>query len=120
MDADELIDDYLVQKINRTEHGDSRLAILYGPFTGRQVWYDQQLDWDQFGGNDNPSTYSNRRTKQQKSHKAVRRIRPIKGDSHGPPLTTSYDKNILPKRAHNQARPTRQRTKFVNRVTIIC
>ncbi len=29
---------------------------------------------------------------QQKSHKAVRRSRPIKGDSHGPPLTTSYDK----------------------------
>ncbi len=31
MDADELIDDYLTQKINRTKHEAGRLASLYGP-----------------------------------------------------------------------------------------
>ncbi len=58
MDADELIDDYLAQKINRTEHEAVDWQSYTDPFTGRQVWYDQQLDWDQFGGNDDPSTYS--------------------------------------------------------------
>ncbi len=54
MDADELIDDYLAQKINRTEHEAVDWQAYTDPFTGRQVGYDQQLDWDQFGGNDNP------------------------------------------------------------------
>ncbi len=58
MDADELIDDYLAQKINRTEHETEDWQSYTDPFTGHQVWYDQQLDWDQFGGNDDPSTYS--------------------------------------------------------------
>ncbi len=50
MDADELIDDYLTQRINRTEHETVDWQSYTDPFTGRQVWYDQQLDWDRFGG----------------------------------------------------------------------
>ncbi len=58
MDAEELIDDYLTRRINRTEHETEDWQSYTDPFTGRQVWYDQQLDWDQFGGNDDPSTNS--------------------------------------------------------------
>ncbi len=54
MDADELIDDYLTPKINRTKHEAVDWQAYTDPFTGRQVWYDQQLDWDQFGGNGRP------------------------------------------------------------------
>ncbi len=74
MDANELIDDYLTQKINCTEHEAVDWQSYTDPFTGRQVWYDQQLDWDQFGGKDDPLTYSNRRSKQQKSHKQYKEV----------------------------------------------
>ena len=58
MDAEELVDKYLAEKVNRTEYETEDWQSYMDPFTGRTVWYDQQLDWDYFGSNDKPLTYT--------------------------------------------------------------
>ncbi len=58
MDAEELVDKYLAEKVNRTNHETVDWQSYMDPFTRRKVWYDQELDWDFFGGNDDPSTYT--------------------------------------------------------------
>ena len=56
MDTEELVDEYLAERVNRTEHETEDWQSYMDPFTGRTVWYDQQLDWDLLGGHDDPST----------------------------------------------------------------
>ncbi len=80
MDADELINDYLAQKIDRTKHEAVDWQAYTDPFTGRQVWYDQELDWDTIWWQRRSfDIFENRRSEAMKSHKAVRRSRPYKG-----------------------------------------
>ena len=56
MDAEELVDKYLAEKVNCTEYETGDWQSYTDPFTGRKVWYDQQLDWDWLGGHDDPLT----------------------------------------------------------------
>ena len=58
MDTEELVDEYLTERIKRAEYETGDWQSYTDPFTGRKIWYDQQLDWDYFGGNDDPSTFS--------------------------------------------------------------
>ncbi len=58
LDTEELVDEYLAKRVNHTDDAMVDWQSYTDPFTGRKVWYDQELDWDYFGGNDDPSTWT--------------------------------------------------------------
>ncbi len=44
LDAEELIDEYLAERVNHTDHAMEDWQPYTDPFTGHKVWYNQELD----------------------------------------------------------------------------
>ncbi len=53
MDVDELIEEFLVEHVNTVaNHPSDQWWFYIDPFTGKQVWYNKESIWDEFGGRD--------------------------------------------------------------------
>ncbi len=56
MDANELIEEFLVEHVDTISTRRPPVWCSYhDPLTGKQVWYDEEEMWDWLGGHDNPS-----------------------------------------------------------------
>ncbi len=59
MDANELIEEFLTEHIDIViAHSSPQWRFYIDPFTGKQVWYNEEAMWDKFGGYDEQSMYS--------------------------------------------------------------
>ncbi len=56
MDTDELIEEFLAEHVDTvTNHPSKQWRFYIDSFTGKQVWYNEEAMWDEFGGHDNAS-----------------------------------------------------------------
>ncbi len=59
MDVNKLIEEFLAEHVDTViTHSFPQWCFYIDPFTGKQVWYDKEAMWDEFGGPDEEAMFS--------------------------------------------------------------